>query len=88
MLSLILTLVCLLIQSELDLLAFLLLATYASVFIALALLSLHFGPFWLRASGGVTGVLGLPLNAGVALGLCGGVLVNVALAGPTIGGAH
>ncbi len=44
-LTAILTLVALLLVVELDLLAFVVLSTYASVFIALALLALHFGPF-------------------------------------------
>ncbi len=35
---------------ELELLALVLVATYSSVFIALALLALHFGPFWMPAS--------------------------------------
>lgn len=35
---------------EVELLALVLLATYSSVFIALALLALHFGPFWMPAS--------------------------------------
>lgn len=34
-----------LLQIELNLLAYLLIATYASVFVALMLLALHFGPF-------------------------------------------
>lgn len=50
----ILTITCLLLCAELDLLGLLILATYASVFIALALLALHFGPFWLRATEGLS----------------------------------
>jgi Na+/proline symporter len=49
-LTAVLVLVALLLANELDLLALVILSTYASVFIALALLALHFGPFWLRAS--------------------------------------
>ena len=56
-LSSILVVVCLLLCAELDLLGLLILATYASVFIALALLALHFGPFWLRATEGLTAAI-------------------------------
>ena len=49
-LTTILSLVCLLTSVELDLLALVIFSTYSSVFIALALLALHFGPFWLRAA--------------------------------------
>lgn len=53
-LSSILVVTCLLLCAELELLGLLILATYASVFIALALLALHFGPFWLRATEGLS----------------------------------
>jgi hypothetical protein len=53
-LSSILIVTCLLLCAELELLGLLVLATYASVFIALALLALHFGPFWLRATEGLS----------------------------------
>ena len=48
-LMLILSIVALLLLFELDLLGTFILAVYSSVFIALALLALHFGPFWASA---------------------------------------
>jgi len=64
----ILTFVAVLLAAELDLLAFVLLSTYASVFIALSLVALHFGPFWLRAHrGGVGGASAPRMLLGLAL---------------------
>lgn len=48
-LLLVLNLVGLFFGLELDFLGTFILATYSSVFIALSLLSLHFGPFWMPA---------------------------------------
>ena len=50
-LALVLLLSLQLVAAELDLLAYVVLATYSSVFLALALLLLHFGPFWGGALG-------------------------------------
>jgi hypothetical protein len=82
-LSSILGVVCLLLGAELELLGLVILATYASVFIALALLALHFGPFWLRAAG-----VGAPGSTRtlLLLGCLGGVGI-VGTVGP-VGGSQ
>ena len=49
-LFLILLIVGTLLSAELDLLGTFILAVYSSVFIALSLLALHFGPFWMPAT--------------------------------------
>jgi hypothetical protein len=49
-LSLIILTIGMLFLMELDLLATFILAVYSSVFVALALLALHFGPFWMPAT--------------------------------------
>lgn len=60
--------VCLLMALELDLLGTFILATYSSVFVALFLLALHFGPFWMPS-----GFVG-ERQTGAGFGLWGGCL--------------